>query len=135
MSEQFVPQNKRSKTPRSQRDRLLTTAIVTCTYCRRRIAAEEARIDHFIPQVRGGSNRITNKVVACGWCDERKGLLTGHEFNKLIAEVGFEDFGGLSNKSRQHIASRAKKMNVAIHTKLRAEQEKLKDALDTPLKA
>jgi hypothetical protein len=37
-------------------------------------------IDHVIPRCRGGSDDIDNLVLACAWCNLRKGAMTGDEW-------------------------------------------------------
>lgn len=44
-----------------------------CFYCRRLFAYGELTLDHLIPQVRGGSDRTDNLLLACAPCNTRKG--------------------------------------------------------------
>lgn len=51
-----------------------------CVYC----GAEGVKLekDHVIPKAKGGTNRISNLVVACRDCNEKKGKLSLEEFLK-----------------------------------------------------
>ena len=49
-----------------------------CAYCRKTDIPLE--IEHIIPKVRGGSNRISNLTIACHKCNQKKGSLTAEEF-------------------------------------------------------
>jgi len=49
-----------------------------CVYC----GAENVplEIEHIIPKIRGGSNRISNLTLACRECNQKKGSQTAEEF-------------------------------------------------------
>lgn len=47
-----------------------------CAYCGKK--GEE--VEHLVPRSRGGSNRISNLVLSCRKCNEKKGSLTLEEF-------------------------------------------------------
>jgi 5-methylcytosine-specific restriction endonuclease McrA len=49
-----------------------------CAYC----GAEEVplQIEHIVPKVRGGSDRVSNLTLACGPCNQAKGSLTAEEY-------------------------------------------------------
>jgi 5-methylcytosine-specific restriction endonuclease McrA len=49
-----------------------------CAYCGKKDIP--LQIEHLIPRVRGGSNRVSNLALACRACNERKGNLTAAEF-------------------------------------------------------
>ena len=50
----------------------------SCVYCARTETAFE--IDHVVPRSRGGSDRVSNLVLACHECNQAKGNQTGAEF-------------------------------------------------------
>jgi hypothetical protein len=49
-----------------------------CAYCR----AEQVplEIEHILPRIRGGSNRVSNLTIACKPCNDAKGTRTAEEF-------------------------------------------------------
>jgi 5-methylcytosine-specific restriction endonuclease McrA len=51
-----------------------------CAYCETPVAEQSASRDHDIPLSRGGSNDISNVVLACLSCNSRKNAMTGAEF-------------------------------------------------------
>ena len=52
----------------------------TCQYCGAKNMPLER--DHIIPKSRGGSNRVSNLVVACHSCNQKKGNMNAEEFLK-----------------------------------------------------
>ncbi len=52
-----------------------------CFWCEIRFTEEwPYTIDHLITQAAGGSNRLDNLVLACDWCNNRRGSMTAGEF-------------------------------------------------------
>lgn len=51
-----------------------------CRYCGCPLQYLTATIDHWIPESRGGSDDLSNLVLACKPCNEWKDDLTGDEF-------------------------------------------------------
>lgn len=51
-----------------------------CFYCGRTF--KELTIDHVVPRVKGGSNRLSNLVLACAKCNQVKGTRSIEEFLK-----------------------------------------------------
>jgi 5-methylcytosine-specific restriction endonuclease McrA len=49
-----------------------------CVYCHK--TGIPLEIEHSVPKIRGGSNRITNLTLACETCNQRKGNQTAQEF-------------------------------------------------------
>lgn len=49
-----------------------------CVYC----SAEDVplEVEHIVPKIRGGSNRVSNLTLACRTCNRTKGSLTAEEF-------------------------------------------------------
>lgn len=74
-----------------------------CFYCQKPITFEESTRDHFIPKIRGGSNRKDNIVLACGPCNRDKGGETDLDkirfrnsaaIDTSVSNVDSEDIGG-----------------------------------------
>jgi 5-methylcytosine-specific restriction endonuclease McrA len=57
----------------------------TCAYCGAKNVPLE--VEHIVPKVSGGSNRISNLTLACHDCNERKGKLPVEVFLKNKPEV------------------------------------------------
>ncbi len=51
-----------------------------CVYCKGESGDKILEIDHVIPKIRGGTDRITNLVIACRTCNRLKGNKTAEEF-------------------------------------------------------
>lgn len=51
-----------------------------CVYCGRNAKDVEIQIDHVRPRARGGSNRVSNLVLACWRCNQSKGARPVEEF-------------------------------------------------------
>jgi 5-methylcytosine-specific restriction endonuclease McrA len=60
------------------REYLLVKWQKRCAYCQ--ASRVPLQVEHLIPKSRGGSQRISNLVVACEPCNKRKGNLTAEEF-------------------------------------------------------
>jgi 5-methylcytosine-specific restriction endonuclease McrA len=60
------------------REYLLEQWQRTCAYCGARDTP--LQVEHIVPQVRGGSDRIDNLTLACAPCNQRKGTKTAGEF-------------------------------------------------------
>ncbi len=45
----------------------------TCQYCGKKYKAEDLTIDHVVPRSRGGKTTWENCVLACIWCNIKKG--------------------------------------------------------------
>lgn len=60
------------------REYLLEKRGRRCAYC----GAENVplEIEHIIPKIRGGSNRVSNLTLACRDCNQAKGNMTAEEF-------------------------------------------------------
>jgi 5-methylcytosine-specific restriction endonuclease McrA len=60
------------------REYLLEKWHRTCAYC----GAHEVplEVEHIVPKVRGGSNRVSNLTLACVPCNQKKGKQTATEF-------------------------------------------------------
>lgn len=60
----------------------------SCAYCGHR--GGKLEVEHVVPKSRGGSNRISNLVLACNPCNTKKGNKTIQEFlkdNKQILKI------------------------------------------------
>ena len=49
-----------------------------CAYCEK--MGLPLQVEHIIPKIRGGSNRVTNLTLACEQCNGKKGNQTAEEF-------------------------------------------------------
>lgn len=72
-----------STTDKARRIRALARRDgMRCRYCRVPLADEGPQslkpiIEHWVPKSRGGSNDLSNLVLACKFCDNAKGTMTG----------------------------------------------------------
>jgi HNH endonuclease len=75
----------RAKVARGERPRHMSRRVATrrkqallsrdgafCRYCLKRFKADVLTIDHVVPLARGGSNDLTNLVLACEPCNKAK---------------------------------------------------------------
>ena len=60
------------------REYLLNKWNRTCAYCG--IQNVPLEVEHIIPKVRGGSNRVSNLALACRPCNQEKGSQTAEEY-------------------------------------------------------
>lgn len=51
-----------------------------CVYCKNKRGDPVLEIDHVIPTSRGGSDKISNLVIACKTCNQEKGSRTAEEY-------------------------------------------------------
>lgn len=51
-----------------------------CHYCQKRLDTITATVDHYIPLVQGGENKVSNFVLACRRCNTLKGDKMPWEF-------------------------------------------------------
>jgi 5-methylcytosine-specific restriction endonuclease McrA len=58
---------------------------VECHYCGTRLTREQATLDHIKPWSAGGSNRISNFLIACGPCNRKRGTMPYQKYIKRIA--------------------------------------------------
>ncbi len=49
-----------------------------CVYCE--ATDKPLQVEHIMPRIRGGSNRISNLAIACGDCNQEKGSQTAAEY-------------------------------------------------------
>ena len=55
-----------------------------CFFCRRPIPKYRATLDHIVPLTRLGPNEGENLVLACEWCNDDKGTMTGVEYMEYL---------------------------------------------------
>ena len=55
-----------------------------CTYCKTKITLMDFSLDHKIPRVSGGTNKKSNLVACCLWCNKKKNTLSVKEFMKKL---------------------------------------------------
>ncbi len=60
------------------REYLLEKWHRTCAYCHK--TGVPLQVEHIVPKVRGGSDRVSNLTLACGPCNQKKGAQTASEF-------------------------------------------------------
>lgn len=63
-----------------------------CAFCSIPMTAncrsgDQATTDHLIPVERGGSNRLSNRVLACRNCNKRKGALLPDEMRAFADRI------------------------------------------------
>ena len=51
-----------------------------CVYCKGKSGDPVLEVEHVIPKSRGGSNKVSNLVIACNTCNNTKGSRTAAEF-------------------------------------------------------
>jgi hypothetical protein len=49
-----------------------------CAYCQQ--TDRPLQVEHIVPRMRGGSDRVTNLTLACEYCNQKKGNRTAQEF-------------------------------------------------------
>lgn len=57
-----------------------------CYYCQKRLQKQKGRyvyhVDHIVPLSKGGSNDISNLVIACPFCNDSKGAKLLHDWHQ-----------------------------------------------------
>ena len=101
---------------------LLTKWNHSCAYCN--IKGVRFEKDHVIPKSKGGSNSVTNLVVSCRSCNEKKGNKSIDEFLKnepsllkrinLQLKVPLKDAASM-NTTRYAIARELEKFNLPVN--------------------
>ncbi len=99
------------------REYLLTKWQHRCAYCRQ--PSKRFEIDHLLPRSRGGSNRITNLVLACHACNQAKGDQTAEEFGHghllVQAKAPLKDAAAV-NATRWALYERLRKVGLPVET-------------------
>jgi len=67
------------------REYLLAKWRRKCVYCGR--AGIPLEVEHIIPRIRGGTNRVSNLTLACKTCNQSKGKRTAEEFGYPDVQV------------------------------------------------
>jgi 5-methylcytosine-specific restriction endonuclease McrA len=67
------------------REYLLEKWQRTCAYCR--ATGVPLQVEHIVPRVRGGSDRVSNLTLACEPCNQCKGAQTAAEFGFPLVQV------------------------------------------------
>lgn len=60
-----------------------------CAYCNAPLDDLSRTVDHLYPKSRGGILSNSNKVPACGTCNQLKGSMSVHEFNRALNALIF----------------------------------------------
>lgn len=88
-----------------------------CVYCQKTDVPLE--VEHIVPKVRGGSNRITNLTLACTPCNQLKGDKTAQEFGfphvQAQAQQPLKDAAAV-NASRWELFHRLKASELPVET-------------------
>lgn len=50
-----------------------------CHYCKSVLELDDLTLDHVIPKSQGGSDNVDNLVIACAYCNTRKGNKRSYE--------------------------------------------------------
>lgn len=63
-----------------------------CGYCRAQMTLkpnvdDTCTVDHRKPRALGGKDEEANWILACSWCNTRKGVMTEEEFRKGLAKM------------------------------------------------
>lgn len=93
--------------------RILRRDGPNCAYCNRETTLDkdaplERTKDHVLPKARGGTNALTNLVVACRECNELKGNLTASEF--FAAYPALKGAGPVASMASSQITMRIKSL-------------------------
>ena len=67
------------------REYLLAKWRRKCAYCGR--AGIPLEVEHIVPRIRGGTNRVSNLTLACKTCNQSKGKRTAEEFGYPEVQV------------------------------------------------
>ena len=78
-----VAKKQRRRIPPRIKEELYKRQDGRCSYCRIPFELPYFDIDHKLPVVIGGADRINNLQLLCGPCNRRKGTLTEHEFRHI----------------------------------------------------
>lgn len=71
---------RRKPIPFETRLRVYNDCDGKCLYCREKVPFPRMVLEHKIPIVRGGDDKIDNLTLSCRKCDKEKGTFTEHEF-------------------------------------------------------
>lgn len=78
-----------------------------CHFCRDALNSENISLDHVIPRARGGSNELTNLVLACKDCNNARGCMGYDKFVRLMGKATKRP--GILNRPRGDRATRVRK--------------------------
>jgi len=99
------------------REYLLEKWYRKCAYCG--ADSEPLEIEHIIPRIRGGSNRVSNLTLSCAPCNRDKGSLTAEEYGhpeiQKLARKPLKDAAVL-NATRWAIFNRLHDTNLPLET-------------------
>jgi 5-methylcytosine-specific restriction endonuclease McrA len=97
------------------REYLLEKFDRKCAYCGKDSIPLE--IEHIIPRIRGGSNRVSNLTLACNSCNQEKGNSTAVEFGypevQKLAKKPLKDVAAV-NTTRWELFNRLKVTGIKI---------------------
>ena len=80
--------NTQKKRSRSKKRRLLhEQQNGMCKYCEQEVTLAEATLDHVRPRSMGGTNELSNLVLACPTCNVAKGDKWGNELDAWLVLI------------------------------------------------
>jgi 5-methylcytosine-specific restriction endonuclease McrA len=99
------------------REYLLLKWNYRCAYCGKEATRWE--VDHIIPRIRGGSNRLSNLALSCHGCNQEKGGQTAAEYGypevQAEAKQPLKDAAAV-NSTRWALYERLRKMGLPVET-------------------
>ena len=73
-----------------------------CKYCNRLLEFRESSLDHVIPLSKGGSNKLSNIVLACYKCNKEKADLSPEHYLSIVQKRALKNL----NKHKKQVVSR-----------------------------
>lgn len=94
-----------------KRRTLYTAMRGKCWYCDRRVEWEASTLDHLRPFSQGGSDGLSNLVLACQWCNEtrsgvgvaRQGLADPIKFRAWARKMVSKGTAGATDRTHQRM--------------------------------
>ncbi len=105
-----------------RRNRLMKAQEGKCFYCTREVHAapqlDKTRlldpvVEHYIPRHAGGVGENIRLVLACHQCDKMKGMISGPDFEAVLAEF-LSKHQGDYKKAQPFLAMHCKKLNGVL---------------------
>lgn len=107
-----IPMSLSKRQLRAYRHRLVERNP-ECVYCGRRLAADEATLEHFIPQSKGGGHHPWNLFLACSRCNQDRG---NRDLEEWAGELRRSAAAMLLQAHRVDVARRRMSGGVGIET-------------------
>ena len=77
----------KKKAIKFSRENVYTRDSGKCQYCGHKVPRPEATYDHFLPRAQGGLTELTNIVIACMDCNQRKGNRTPEQAKMKLLTI------------------------------------------------